>query len=355
MNTTAWPISVRLRVAAGPRVSISALGPELKPPPLSAAGGDVEWAFELPAYGIVAGVFDQKDVTFELIETKLPDELPVELASKLKEIRQRAAALKEPTPLAAVENAGFESPPTGMEDPREKDDPIPGWLFARGDGIEVEQAAGGYRDSDHALRIVSRGPEVWVRSHALAAPRTGRVAVWVRLRTATPDRQPELRLAIEARRGRQSYYRYANVGAKTQTRLGERWAPFVLQIDDLPRHGLDEFRIGFDLMGAGEVWIDEVEVFDTAFTEAEQLEISRRITAANYYLHPDTLNPAAAASVLDGYWPRFLLEHVDAPQAPAAETPVASPSAPAASQPTSPTPANRETKRSWFRWMPSLF
>jgi hypothetical protein len=310
----------------------------------------------LPAYGVVAGVFDQKDVTFELIETKLPDELPVELADKLKEIRQRAAALKDPAPLAAVENAGFESPPTGMEDPLAKDDPLPGWLFARGDGIEVEQAARGYRESDHALRIASRGPEVWVRSHALAAPRTGRVAVWVRLRTPTPDSQPELRLAIEARRGRQSYYRYATVGAKGGPPLGERWAPFVLQIDDLPRHGLDEFRIGFDLMGAGEVWIDEVEVFDAAFTEAEQLEISRRITAANYYLHPDTLNPAAAASVLDGYWPRFLLEHVDAPPAPAAETPVASPSAPASSQPTPSTPAgNRETKRGWFRWVPSLF
>jgi hypothetical protein len=238
-----------------------------------------------------------------------------------------------------VENANFEAASVGE---------IAGWLSARGEGIEVKQSPGGYRESAKALQIVSHGPEVWVRSHPIAVPRTGRVAVWVRLRTPNAEQQPELRLAIEARRGRQPYYRYATVGAGTSASLADGWAPFVLQIDDLPRDGLDEFRIGFDLMGAGEVWIDDVEIYDTSFTADEQLRISQQIAAADFHLQKH--NAAVAARVLEGYWPRFLLKHIDA--APTAETPVplATPSAPATNEPPRTTTPS-EAKKGWFRWM----
>jgi hypothetical protein len=296
----------------------------------------------------VSGVFDEKDVNFAIADVQLPPDLKLKLAESYNEISQRAAALKNPQSLPPIVNAGF-------EEPAPRDGEIAGWLFAQGDGIEVQQAAGGYRESAKALKITSRGTETWVRSQPIAVPRTGRIAVWVRLRTTNINHQPLLRLAIEARRGRQSYYRYATVGAGTNAPLGDRWSPFVLQIDDLPREGLEEFRIGFDLMGPGEVWIDDVEIYDSSFTPEEQVSISKQISAANFHLRNDNL--VVAARVLDSYWPQFLLKHVEPAPAAEVELPVAAPSAPPSAAPRTPPPpaAERETKRGWFRWVPSVF
>jgi hypothetical protein len=359
INRTAWPIAVKLLVDARPRVSVTPLGPALKAPPLSVKRSEVAWVFELPAYGAVSGVFDQPDVKLTIAELQLPPALEPKLVADLQEIRARAAALKNPQTMTVIPNAGFEEAA-----PREGE--IAGWLFARGDGINVQAAGGGFRDSAKALQVTSRGAEVWVRSHPIAAPRTGRVAVWVRLRTPTPEQQPLLRLAIEARRGRQPYYRYATVGAGSSAILADRWAPFVLQIDDLPRTGLDEFRIGFDLMGPGEVWIDDIEIYDASFTADEQVRISQQIAAADYHLrtsktaadsHVRTDHLAAAANLLEGYWPRFLLQHVEPPPLVEPEAPAATPSPSNAADPTVDRvpAADRETKRGWLRWVPSLF
>lgn len=341
VNQTPWPLVVKLVLSTNPRVSVTPIGPELKAPPLSIKRGEVAWVFEMPAYGVVSGSFDQPQVKFDVSDVQLPPALEPKLIAELNDLRQRAAALKNPKPMPPIENANFEGASPGVGE-------IAGWLFARGEGIEVKQSAGGYRESAKALQIVSRGPEVWVRSHPIAVPRTGRVAVWVRLRTPKPDEQPQLRLAIEARRGRQPYYRYATVGAGSSAKLADGWAPFVLQIDDLPREGLDEFRIGFDLMGAGEVWIDDVEIYETSFTADEQFRISQQIAVADSQLREN--NAAVAGRLLDGYWPRFLLQHIDAP--PAAETPgpLATPSAPATNEP-QPTTTPTAAKKGWFRWV----
>ena len=184
-------------------------------------------------------------------------------------------------------------------------------MYARGENVQVALTKGGHDGSAQSLHVVSRGPEVWVRSQPLSAPQTGRITVWARLRIREGGPQPELRLAIEARHRGRPYYRFANVGAGSPTaELSSQWAPFILQIDDLPRERLDEFRIGFDLMSQGEVWIDDVVIYDTSFTSREQLQISKQIAAADYHLREE--NVAAAAQLLDGYWPQFLLEHIEA-------------------------------------------
>ncbi len=150
-------------------------------------------------------------------------------------------------------------------------------------------------------------------------------------------------MAIEARRGRQPYYRFANVGAGVAAApLADGWSPFILQIDDLPREGLEEFRIGFDLMGPGEVWIDDIEVFDLSFTEQEQFQMARLIAAAEFHLRES--NFAAAATELDGYWPRFLGLHVEPSQPEVADTPRPLPLPP----PPETAPPPRQSWREWF-------
>ena len=52
-------------------------------------------------------------------------------------------------------------------------------------------------------------------------------------------------------------------------------------LTDLPLTGLTELRIGFDLMGEGEVWIDEVQLFDLWFEENERDELLKGIATAD--------------------------------------------------------------------------
>jgi len=310
LNHSPWPATVRVSVDAQPLWDVR---PLVQGTDAGTRASKVAWTVDLPPHGMVAGVFNQVDVGLHVVDVHLPADLRTELVNKLEGVRRRAAGLKRPQPLKLA-NAGFEEPP-------DAEGGVFGWVHAKGEGVEVSLADGGHDGSPRALRIVSRGPEVWVRSQPVPAPTTGRIAVWARLRIPEGEPQPELRLAIEARRDRRPFYRFANVGAGVpQAELSDGWAPFILQINDLPRSGLDEFRIGFDLMGPGEVWIDDVVIYDLSFTEKEQFHISRLIAAADFHLREE--NIAAAAQVLSGYWPHFLEEHAQPPPvAPPADAP----------------------------------
>lgn len=334
MNPSPWPVQARLYAKSTLPSTVAPLVGGTSVPPVDDRS---RWTVNLAPYDLVAAEFSQPDVELIVENVVLPADVGPALAQKLTDVRRRAAALKGAPPRTETINAGF-------EEVGENEGEIPGWLFLKQDGVEVTTVDGGHRNSLRAMKVVSRGPQVWVRSQPIPAPRTGRIAVWARLRTPTPDRQPNLRLAIEARRGRQPYYRFANVGANVAAApLADGWSPFILQIDDLPREGLEEFRIGFDLMGPGEVWIDDVQVYDLSFTEQEQFQISRLIAAADFHLRESNL--AAAAAVLDGYWPKFLGEHVDPSQAEIADTPRPIPLPP----PPENTPPPRQSWRDWFR------
>ena len=318
LNNSPWPVKARVNVQAQPQWRVRSLVGE------GAVGkreSKIAWSVKLPPYGIVAGEFDQPGVKLQVDEVTLPGDLRPMLYEKVQDIRARSASLITLEPRDAV-NMNFELPPDETGN-------INGWVHARGEGVDVALVDSGNDNSPRALRVVSRRPEVWVRSAPIDPPTTGRIAVWARLRMPEGNPQPRLRLAIEARVGppgrRQPYYRFASVGAGVASAAtGSNWARFILHIDDLPREEMDEFRIGFDLMGAGEVWIDDVEIFDASFTEKEQFQISRLIAAADYHLREE--NIAAAAQVLDGYWPRFLQEHVEPATADVAETPTRRPS-----------------------------
>ena len=109
--------------------------------------------------------------------------------------------------------------------------------------------------------------------------------------------------------------------------------------------------IGFDLMGKGEVWIDDVQVFDLHFDLQEQdVLLQKHAPYANFKLQQGRF--AECQDYLDGYWPRFLLEFVPQSHAPrVARVPRREPLRNAAPgrQPTPPP----ETKPSfWNRFVP---
>ena len=149
--------------------------------------------------------------------------------------------------------------------------------------------------------------------------------VW--LRVADAEEQPPLRLAVEwDRQGRD--YRFAQIGraaaGQDAVPISDQWAPYIFQVYDLPLEGVSQLRIRFDLMGAGEVWIDDVQLSDLAFSRTELVELSKLITVAHSKLQQGQLGDCLR--LLEGYWPRFLEANVPlTPEAVARKSPRAQP------------------------------
>jgi hypothetical protein len=86
-------------------------------------------------------------------------------------------------------------------------------------------------------------------------------------------------------------------------------------VNDLPLDSKVRMRLRFELTGTGNVWVDEVQLFDVPFTspfyrysEREKLELVKLIHNINRDYGDQQL--ADCVRALDGYWPRFLMEYL---------------------------------------------
>jgi hypothetical protein len=277
-------------------------------PPLVRTGQRATWEVQLSPYDLIAAALTASDVEVADWHVTVAREVFVELRKELDELRRRANLLKDPPTLAALANPGFELPVQG--------ELLPGWEYARAEGTSVQLDAQQSHSGQNALHVRSNGAVVWVRSNSFLVPRTGRLSVWVWLKIDRVEEQPPLRLAVEGRLNGQTYYRPAEVGAKVghsnPPPLTQAWAPYLLRIDNLPTSGLTDLRIAFDLMGKGEVWIDDVQVFDLWFDKTERNELLKQIALANFYLGKGEL--VQCARILDGYWSEFLRRNMTVEQ-----------------------------------------
>ena len=201
---------------------------------------------------------------------------------------------------------------------------------------------------------------VWVRSDPFELRPTGRVTVFAWVRVADEKKQPQLRIAIEGKHEGQAYYRFGPVGLDDAGRaapikLSTQWTRCQFNIPNLPPGGLREVRVGFDLMQAGEVWIDDVEVYDLHLEEAEKTELIKSVASAHSNVQSGKL--AEGHRFVSGYWPTFLRRHVPLPE-PRTEAAFAppKPAAPAGGGPMPPPETSAPVRSSWdprgWNWVP---
>ena len=109
-----------------------------------------------------------------------------------------------------------------------------------------------------------------------------------------------------------SFYRRANIGASEDGQavrpIQKGWSPYRFPLTDLPLEGLTDIQIGFDLMGEGDVYIDQVSIYDLWFADNERDELVKNIATANIQLSSGQL--ADCERFLSSYWSRFLQDHV---------------------------------------------
>jgi hypothetical protein len=312
VNDAPWPVDLELEFTAAERPAITAWAAE-RSPQVRHDGERTAWSVRLEPFDLVGGELDTEQVELTTYRAAPPAEAIDFLAKQVRDVRLAANALRSPPAKQVLSNPSFERDGDGGA--------IAGWVHAAGPGVTVEvDPLDGHRTS-RSLHVVSRSngagpaPVVWVRSEPFAAPQSGRASLVAWIKVADANQQPKLRLAIEGKLDGKPDYRRANVGASEDGRpvkpLTTEFAPYRFPLTDLPLAGMTELRVGFDLMGEGEIWIDEVQVFDLWFEEQERDDLLKDIATADVQIAAGQL--ADGQRFLDGYWARFLTRH--SPQA----------------------------------------
>ena len=310
VNDAPFPTTARVHVQASPTCRVSELSGMRKIAPLQPdAHSGMYWEVQLEPYDLVAVRLSESNVRLSNPQATWPEAVEAALGSRIRRLGARAAALRNPSPLEVLANPDFERPAVA-------DAPIPEWDVTAHDSVNIQLDDKQKHLGRQSVKISSSGSVACLVSRPFSAPTTGRLSVAVWLRAADPAKQPPLRLAVQGKLEGRDYYRFAQVGLspgpdQPSVPIQSEWGQYVFQVDDLPLEGLTSLRVRFDLMGPGDVWVDDVQVFGLAFNKSELFELSKLITLANVKLQNGQLGDCL--HLLDGYWPRFLEQNVALP------------------------------------------
>jgi hypothetical protein len=315
VNDSPWTVSAEVDLH-GPRsygLTVFGNGTEVETRQMA---GEQTWQLELQPYHVVAATVSSQDLKIPAYRATIDRTTYARLRQQVNAIRARAGMLDRPPAVETLLNPGFE---IGANE-------IPGWSFARGAEITIEADPTEHFSGNRALKLASNGPVAWVRSEPIEPPRTGRISVIARLKTEDPTRQPPLQVALEWRQDGKTEYRSWEVGAGRKAQpLGSEWGqqPFLVQFTALPTSGVQDLRIGFDLMGAGTVWVDDVEIYDLWFLPNERDELMIMTALAARSLSKGQVSDCQR--ILGGYWPQFLRDYVAVDQHRMAALPTSAP------------------------------
>ncbi|MBI2826728.1 MAG: hypothetical protein HYX69_18810 [Planctomycetia bacterium] len=343
VNDSPWNARVTVELTAPPGCALVRFGKSRRLPAVAATGQPQQWVVDLEPFGLLAGRFGAAEVHFAQPQVTFQQNVENDLYLRIRDLGERVAALAQPATLATLANPSFEQPP-------DANDPLPGWTFREQDGAHLDLDSEHKHTGAQSVHLTSTLAAASLVSAPVTSLRTGRLLMLVRLRVADGKRQPPLRLATSGRWRGQDYYRYAQVGAGASTTpIGTEWTQYLFTVQDLPTDDFTDLRVRFDLTGPGDVWIDDVEVRE--FGDDDISELKKLVTVAVYTL--ESRQYGDCLRLLEGYWPRFLVENVHLTQGPATARPTYVPRKTEAAKPIEPEPKTGLWDR-FRRTMPSF-
>jgi hypothetical protein len=309
VNDSPWPLKVELEMESPEIFQLDSYVAD-RPGKLKRQASRSVWTVSLLPYDLVGGELSSGKVQLTTWRAALTEPAEPTLKDRIHEARFRANVLRAPQPRDVLANPSFELPHEAGR--------LPGWTHPAGPGIEVSVDEKQGFKSPSSLHLVSkangqiRAPVTWVRSNPFSAPKTGRLSVLAWVRVDDPSKQPKLRIAIDAKLDGVPYYRYVSLDGAGQdgqpvAPIQKDWSQYRFS-HHLPLEGLTDIKIGFDLMGEGDVYIDQVSVHDLWFADNERDELTKNIATANFQLASGQV--ADCERFLSSYWSRYLQDHV---------------------------------------------
>jgi hypothetical protein len=264
------------------------------------------WQVVMEPFDLVAIRIDRVEARVVSASVQFNKDVIPRLQENILAVNQQLSRLEQPTALL-IRNGDFED--------RGVPSSVNGWIFDKSAGNLVTVGTDLAQQGERYLelqRTTASQNILWVRSKPFAAPTTGRIAFSVWLRTKDAVKAPTVRLAIEGRYYGQPYYRPRTIGRLQTGRpsnqqpavLNANWTKYVIVVDDLPVRGLTNIRVGFDLMSAGQVEIDNLQVYDLWFQPREYRELMKEVSLA-YSLQKEG-RVADSYQFLNAFWPRYI-------------------------------------------------
>ncbi|HEX5472719.1 MAG TPA: hypothetical protein VFW73_12585, partial [Lacipirellulaceae bacterium] len=324
MNMSPWHCDAQVALDVSQATALESLAPlsprdpsAAKPIPLSA--GRQSWPITLAPYEIRAARIPISDAKVVGVQAEVPDSANAELAAKLSDMTNRD--LTAPRVYTALPNPSFE--------PLPHKGPLPNWRLSDSTGLATAQLDATHpQDGETSLNFRrelspltalgsnQKRPDespVVVESDSFPTPPTGQLAMTVFARGHNLGPNTELRLVFESSEGH-NYRRAASISAAKLQQPNDQWGFFAIYVNDLPLTSRGQMRIAFELTGPGEVWLDNVKLYDLLFplafycdAQAEILQLSKQLHAAKSAF--DAHQTTDCLQILDGYWPRFILAY----------------------------------------------
>ena len=266
---------MQVRVAAPPGCSPEELGAK-HPNGLN----DGVWSVELVRFDIAAVRFAAGDVRLSAPRRRSKRRLVRRLQAAILDLQNRRNALDNPPPLSGLNNPSFEAPLRGAL--------IPGWTV---NGAR----AGGHHHQRCILRAASpaidgQRPGGFASERSVASDRDGPLGGLAvdegscrrRPAAAATDLGRSLRWAAILSHG-------AVGGLAGAVLIPEVWKQFIFSVDDLPPDRVTQLRFRLDLQGASDVLVDDVQLFDLVFNDAEKIHLNKIIALAEFQLNQGQL------------------------------------------------------------------
>ncbi|MEA1950872.1 MAG: family 10 glycosylhydrolase, partial [Planctomycetota bacterium] len=271
-NDSPLATTVKIRVdASGPELGLEELSGLREVTQLGRDERGTFWEVTLEPYDLVAVRLSRPNVKLYEPTVSLPANLEKALDKRIRDLSARANELRAPPLLKVLANSDFEhaKPRANQKAGKNADERteiIPGWQAIEQEGTSIEldrtPAAAGARKppGEHSLRMRSDGPSASLLSNPFRPPSTGRLKMFVWLRVPEAAKQPTLQWSLVGKLDGQEFSRVAVVGQTGAHPIGDRWGLYEFPVNSLPLDGMTEACVRFDLLGPGEVLIDDVQL-----------------------------------------------------------------------------------------------
>lgn len=318
INESRWPVTTQVTVNVPKQTALTFTGGIGR-----ASGndrllnkGNHALRFELAPYAMQAVRFSNAHIELTGVQVEISPEAKEQLSARIEDLTRRELTNEENGQYRVLTNPGIEA--FGEETSTE---PISGWWPLNPLGTaEIAYSELSPFKGRTCLLLKSTGNAAGVQSHDFAIPATGQLALTAHFRGRNIDPKTELRIVFESL-GKPHYRQLTVLGGPNPSALpiNEEWTAYAFSVEDLPLNSNAKMYIRFELLGAGEVSIDDVSLQHLLFpldyypaSEYQRYELLKKIRAAESALRKGHLTNCE--QLLDGYWPRFIEEYLPVPE-----------------------------------------